>query len=83
MTHFYSMFWVFKKITFVQYYSAFLFVGDANVLRVKDQLWDSDWSNNEEIEIFREYLRIPTISTPDVDYSKINCKQILFWAVEF
>lgn len=57
-------------------YSGFLFVGDANVIRVKDQLSESDWANNEEIEIFREYLRIPTISTPDVDYSKIYIKLI-------
>lgn len=29
------------------------------------------WENNEEIQIFREYLRIPTVH-PDVDYSKDN-----------
>lgn len=29
----------------------------------------SKWENNEEIEIFREYLRIPTVH-PNVDYSK-------------
>lgn len=61
-------------------YSAFLFVGDANVIRAKDELMESDWTNNEEIEIFREYLRIPTISTPDVDYSKTNSKLIIAWA---
>jgi hypothetical protein len=27
------------------------------------------WENNEEIEIFREYLRIPTVH-PDIDYGK-------------
>lgn len=27
------------------------------------------WENNEEIAIFREYLRIPTVH-PNVDYSK-------------
>lgn len=27
------------------------------------------WQNNEEVEIFREYLRIPTVH-PDIDYSK-------------
>lgn len=27
------------------------------------------WENNEEIKIFREYLRIPTVH-PDVDYSE-------------
>lgn len=29
-----------------------------------------EWENNEEIKIFREYLRIPTVH-PDVDYSKL------------
>lgn len=29
------------------------------------------WENNEEIEIFREYLRIPTVH-PNIDYSKIT-----------
>lgn len=29
----------------------------------------SDWENNEEIKIFREYLRIPSVH-PDVDYGK-------------
>jgi len=27
------------------------------------------WENNEEIKIFREYLRIPTVH-PNVDYSE-------------
>lgn len=27
------------------------------------------WENNEEIAIFREYLRIPTVH-PNIDYSK-------------
>lgn len=31
----------------------------------------SDWEQNQEIQIFREYLRIKT-AQPDVDYSKIN-----------
>lgn len=79
MTHFIR--W--KRITFSPSYSDFLYVGDANVIRVKDQASESDWSNNEEIQIFREYLRIPTISTPDVDYSKTNFKQIILWAVGF
>jgi len=29
----------------------------------------SEWENNEEIKIFREYLRIPSVH-PNVDYSK-------------
>lgn len=29
----------------------------------------SKWENNEEIEIFRKYLRIPSVH-PDVDYGK-------------
>lgn len=28
-----------------------------------------EWENNEELNIFREYLRIPSVH-PDVDYSK-------------
>lgn len=27
------------------------------------------WANNEEIQIFREYLQIPSVH-PDIDYSK-------------
>lgn len=27
----------------------------------------SAWENNEEIQIFREYLRIPTVH-PNIDY---------------
>lgn len=30
-----------------------------------------DWANNEEIKIFQEYLRIPSVH-PDIDYGKIN-----------
>lgn len=30
----------------------------------------AEWENNEEIKIFREYLRIPTVH-PNVDYSKL------------
>lgn len=30
----------------------------------------SPWYGNEEIRIFREYLRIPTVH-PDIDYGKI------------
>jgi len=29
------------------------------------------WENNEEIKIFREYLRIPTVH-PNVDYSEFQ-----------
>lgn len=32
-----------------------------------------DWENNEEIKLFREYLRIPTVH-PDIDYSKFVWK---------
>lgn len=28
------------------------------------------WENNEEIQIFREYLRIPSVH-PNVDYGKL------------
>lgn len=30
----------------------------------------TDYENNEEIKIFREYLRIPTVH-PNIDYGKI------------
>lgn len=30
----------------------------------------TDYENNEEIKIFREYLRIPTVH-PDIDYGNI------------
>lgn len=29
----------------------------------------SAWENNEEIKLFREYLRIPSVH-PDIDYGK-------------
>lgn len=29
----------------------------------------SKWEDNEEIKLFREYLRIPSVH-PDIDYSK-------------
>lgn len=31
----------------------------------------SKWENNEEIQIFREYLRIPSVY-PDIDYGNLN-----------
>lgn len=34
------------------------------------QISVSDWENNEEIQILREYLRIPTVH-PDIIYSKV------------
>lgn len=40
---------------------------NASVIRTSTK-----WSDNEEIKIFREYLRIPTVH-PNVDYSKLNC----------
>lgn len=79
------IFWwwcIFIKVKVYEYtclFSALLFVGNANVIRAKDELSGSDWTNNEEIEIFREYLRIPTISTPDVDYSKANSNLATAW----
>lgn len=30
----------------------------------------SKWDDNEEIQIFREYLRIPSVH-PDIDYGKL------------
>ena len=29
----------------------------------------ADWENNKEIQLFREYLRIPTVH-PNVNYGK-------------
>lgn len=29
----------------------------------------SSWEDNEEIKLFREYLRIPSVH-PDIDYGK-------------
>lgn len=49
--------------------STLIAVGDAHVIRTGNNRTLSQWENNEEIEIFREYLRIPTVQ-PDVDYSK-------------
>lgn len=34
------------------------------------------WKNNEEIQIFRHYLHIPTVQ-PDVDYSKNKKKAVI------
>lgn len=31
----------------------------------------SSWENNDEIEVFREYLRIPSVH-PNVDYGKFS-----------
>lgn len=31
----------------------------------------SKWANNEEIKIFQEYLRIPSVQ-PNVDYGKLK-----------
>lgn len=33
----------------------------------------NDWKLNEEIEIFRKYLRIPTVH-PDIDYSMLKAQ---------
>lgn len=35
-----------------------------------------DWENNQEIQLFREYLRIPTVH-PNVDYGDIFFVPIL------
>jgi aminoacylase len=31
----------------------------------------TDWENNEEIKIFREYLKIPSVH-PNIDYGEKN-----------
>lgn len=38
----------------------------------------SAWENNEEIKLFREYLRIPSVH-PDIDYGKC----IFFFGILF
>lgn len=40
----------------------------------------NDWENNEEIKIFREYLRIPSVH-PNINYGNwgIFLKNFLFW----
>jgi len=39
------------------------------------------WENNEEIKIFREYLRIPTVH-PNVDYSEFQWACISLWGCD-
>lgn len=36
-----------------------------------------EWENNEELNIFREYLRIPSVH-PDVDYSKLHSTNLCY-----
>lgn len=38
-----------------------------------------NWENNEEIAIFREYLRIPSVH-PDVDYSAYIIKNSFYFS---
>jgi hypothetical protein len=47
------------------HYFFYVFVSSGEVLIVAM----SAWENNEEIEIFREYLRIPSVH-PNIDYGK-------------
>lgn len=54
---------------------------NAYVLHDQYQRDLSKWSENEEIKIFREYLRIPTVQ-PDPDYSKILLKTVSNWITE-
>lgn len=48
--------------------SASIITGDAYVIR--NETTPSKWSDNEEIQIFRDYLRIPTVH-PNIDYSNV------------
>lgn len=45
---------------------------------VEQEQIHNEWEDNEEIQIFREYLRIPSVH-PDIDYGKlrINKKKLL------
>jgi hypothetical protein len=36
-----------------------------------------NWENNEEIQIFREYLQIPSVH-PDIDYGAYKLKLELY-----
>lgn len=56
-------------------YSTISVVRDAYGAQPSDQEVSQNWTNNEEIEIFREYLRIPTVH-PNVNYSKNGKAQI-------
>jgi len=51
----------------VSYAAQLLFISSRSRLKMGLEKWE----NNEEIQIFREYLRIPTVH-PDVDYSKVE-----------
>lgn len=50
-------------------FSAIFVTGNLLESDSKGEKKSSKWANNEEIELFREYLRIPTVH-PDVNYSK-------------
>lgn len=52
-----------------QFSVSFLYLIPFNVLCIQIRGKMSSWKNNQEIEIFREYLRIPSVH-PDIDYSK-------------
>lgn len=49
--------------------STLVVTGNSFVIQSKNQQTPPKWANNEEIEIFREYLRIPTVQ-PNPDYRK-------------
>lgn len=42
----------------------------------------AEWENNEEIKIFREYLRIPSVH-PNIDYSKLQRLLTISGCVQF
>lgn len=50
--------------------SVLITTGDSYVIRTENSEIPSKWADNEEIQIFREYLRIPTVH-PDVNYGII------------
>jgi hypothetical protein len=42
----------------------------------------SKWEENEEIQIFREYLRIPSVH-PNIDYGKLDGKAVKLVVMKF
>lgn len=58
------------SIAFALYFSAHIASQPAWAMYIKSHQNISKWTENEEIQIFREYLRIPTVQ-PTPDYRKI------------
>lgn len=68
---------IFSVNSFNIYISFFASIAfqNAYAVHVKGQQSTSKWTENKEIQIFREYLRISTVQ-PDPDYSEKISKNI-------